>query len=248
VTGLLAAEVRRLWSRRLLWVLVVLQVLMIAYGAGRAFWGDRFHLTDLSEIYLGTSIILTLVGWVLGASSIGAEWHAGTVGTLLTWEPRRTRVLGAQIAVALGSVFLLSLAIQAVLGAILAAVAATRGSTAGVDGGWFLEVLGVALRSAALGTFGAAVGFAFAAVGRNTAAALGAGFAYFVVVENLVHVVWPGWAEWLVSENASRFLLAGSSELSDAGRSMLGAGLYLLAVAALLLASAAAVFSRRDVT
>lgn len=248
MSGLLAAELRRFWSRRLLWVLVVLQLLLIAFGAGRAFWNVRFDLTELSDVLLGTSLILTLVGWVLGASSIGAEWHADTVSTLLTWEPRRTRVLAAKAGMALASVFVLSMVMQAILGGALALDAATRGTTAGADGAWFVETLGVALRSAGLATFGAAVGFAFASVGRNTAAALGVGFGYFVVVENIVRGVWPEWIEWLVGENASRFLLARSSDLPYLARSTAGAGLYLLFVACLLLVAAAGVFRARDVT
>lgn len=248
MTGLMVAEIRRFWSRRLLWVLVILQFLLIAYGAGQAFWRSRFDLTSLTDVLLGTSLILTLVGWVLGASSIGAEWHAGMVGTLLTWEPRRTRVLATKVVVSLVSVFALSVAMEALLAGALTAVAATRGSTAGADGAWLAEVLGVGLRSAALGTFGAIAGFAFAAVGRNTAGALGAGFAYFVVAENLIRAVWPRWSDWLVSENASSFLLAGQEDIGDLTRSGLEAGLYLAAVAAALLLVAGVVFRTRDVT
>jgi len=37
------------------------------------------------------------VAWVIGASSIGAEWQARSITTLLTWEPRRARVLAAKV-------------------------------------------------------------------------------------------------------------------------------------------------------
>ncbi|MGE5460443.1 MAG: hypothetical protein ACM3WR_07440 [Solirubrobacterales bacterium] len=248
MSGLLATELRRFWSRRLLWVLVVLQLLLISFGTGRAFWNERFDLTGLTDVFLGTSLILTLVGWTLGASSIGAEWHAGTVPTLLTWEPRRARVLGIKAAAALASVFLLSLAMQAVLGGALALVAATRGSTGGADGAWLVEIVGVTLRSAALATFGASVGFAFASVGRNTAGALGVAFGYFVVLERLVRGIWPEWSEWLIGENASRFILARGSDLPYLARSTSGAGLYLLSVAALLLLAAGVIFRTHDVT
>ena len=248
MNGLLAAELRRFWSRRLLWVLVVLELLGIAFGGGIAFWNVRFELTSLPDVFLGTSLIVTIVGWVLGASFIGAEWHAGTVTTLLTWETRRDRVIAAKIIAAIASIFVLSMVIQVLLGGMLAFDAAVRGSTEGVDGAWFVESLGVALRASALGTFGAAVGFAFAAVGRNTAGALGVGFAYFVVVENLVRGFRPRWIEWLVSENASRFLLARSSDLPYLARSTLGAGLYLTTVALLALLFAGVVFRTRDVT
>src|SRR5439155_2452759 len=59
----------------------------------------RFHLMSLVDVFKGTTVPLVLLAWVLSASFIGAEWHAGTVTTLLTWEPRRIRVLVAKVAV-----------------------------------------------------------------------------------------------------------------------------------------------------
>ncbi|MGH2659213.1 MAG: hypothetical protein ACRDHS_05980, partial [Actinomycetota bacterium] len=38
----------------------------------------RFHLTVLRDVFLGTAIFLVVGGWLLGASFMGAEWHAGT--------------------------------------------------------------------------------------------------------------------------------------------------------------------------
>ncbi len=248
MTGLLRAELRRFWSRRLLLILVVLELMGIAFGGGIAFWNVRFELTSLPDVFLGTALILVIVGWVLGASFIGAEWHAGTVTTLLTWEPRRGRVIAAKIVAALTSVFALSMVMQAVLAGMLAFDAAVRGSTAGADGAWLAETLGVAFRAALLATFGAGVGFGLAAVGKNTAAALGVGFGYVVIVENLVRGLRPQWIDWLASENAGRFLLARPLEFPFLERSTLGAGLYLTAVTALILFGAAAVFRARDVT
>jgi len=248
VTGLFLAELRRFWSRRLLWILIVLELLGIAFGGGIAFWNVRFELTSLPDVFLGTALILVIVGWVLGASFIGAEWHAGTVTTLLTWEPRRARVVAAKIVAALVSIFVLSMVIQAALGGMLAFDAATRGTTAGADGAWLAETIGVALRAALLATFGAGVGFGLAAVGRNTAAALGVGFGYVVIVENIVRGVRPQWIDWLASENAGRFLLARPLEFPFLERSTLGAGLYLAAVTTLILFGAAVIFRARDVT
>lgn len=248
MTRLLLAELRRFRSRRLLLILVVLELMGIAFGGGIAFWNVRFELTALPDVFLGAALILVIVGWVLGASFIGAEWHAGTVTTLLTWEPRRGRVMAAKIVAALVSVFVLSMAIQAVLAGMLAFDAATRGTTAGADGTWLAETLGVALRVALLATFGAGVGFGLAAVGRNTAAALGVGFGYVVIVENLVRGLRPQWIEWLASENAGRFLLARPSDFPLLDRSTLGAGLYLAAVATLILLGTAVAFRARDVT
>ena len=248
MTGLLAAELRRFRSRRLVLLLTALELLGIALAGVLVFFNARFELTALPDVFLGTSLVLVIVGWILGASFVGAEWHAGTMTTLLTWESRRNRVIAAKMLSVLIWVFALSLGVQAVLGGVLWLDAVTRGFTTGADAVWLVETVGVALRAALLATFGAAVGFGFAAIGRNTAAALGVGFGYVVVVENLVRGLRPRWIEWLVTENAGRFLLARAPDFPFLQRSTLGAGLYLTAVACLVLLVAAVVFRTRDAT
>jgi hypothetical protein len=80
----------------------------------------------------GTSLVLSSVGWMLGASAIGADWHAGHVTTILTWEPRRGRVLSRRSRRA-ASVFVLSLWCRRSLGDRARERAAGAGSTAGAD-------------------------------------------------------------------------------------------------------------------
>src|SRR5207247_4172380 len=88
-------------------------------------------------------------------------------------------------------VFLLMMAIQAVMAGTLTAAAILRGTTEGTSGAWIRDTAGIALRVAGMSSVGAAVGFAIASVSRNTAAALGVGFGYTVVVENLVRGLRP---------------------------------------------------------
>ena len=89
------------------------------------------------------------------------------------------------------------------------------------------------------------MGFAIAALGRNTAAALGAGFAYIIVLENILGNSLRGWRRWLLLGNAIVFV-AGRKGVDVPGRSVLGAGLFLAAVTATLLIAAAGVFKTRD--
>jgi len=121
MTRLLASEFRRFRSRRLVKVLVALEMLAIVATGVIVFLTQEYALVGLPDVLLGTSLILVSVGWMLGASAIGADWHAGHLTTILTWEPRRGRVLFAKIAAALTGVFVLSLLIQALLGVALAA-------------------------------------------------------------------------------------------------------------------------------
>jgi ABC-type transport system involved in multi-copper enzyme maturation permease subunit len=257
MTALLAAEIRRMTSRRLFRVVAALALLAIVIASlivairSRSTIGtpgdQRFHLTSIAVALEGISPVLIIAAWLLGASFIGADWHAGTVPTLLTWEPRRLRVMVTKLAGCLMVVFLLVIAVQILLGGGLALVAAVRGTTEGADVAWMRNTGGIALRVAVLSGIGSAIGFALASVARNTAAALGVGFGYTVIVENLVRGLRPQWAPWLVGDNAVVFITGQSAGLSF-DRTILQAGLLLVAYAAALLIVAVAVFRARDVS
>jgi ABC-type transport system involved in multi-copper enzyme maturation permease subunit len=247
MTDLLLSELRRFRSRRVVLVLTGLALLAIAVAGVIVFSAHEFALEDLPEVLMGTSLVFVAIGWVLGASAIGAEWHTGHITTLLTWEPRRARMLGAKIAACLVSVFVLSFALQIVLGAVLAFDAATRGSTAGVDGAWLAESLGVVVRVSLLATFFGGFGFGLASIGRNTAVALGVGFGYLVIVENLVRGLRPRWIPWLLTENAALFVIDLPGDFPLLGRSTVESGLYLGVMTVALLVAAGVVFRVRDV-
>jgi ABC-type transport system involved in multi-copper enzyme maturation permease subunit len=247
MSRLLASEFRRFRSRRLVKGLVALELLAIVATGVIVVLTQEYDLVGLPDVLMGASLVLVSVAWILGASSIGADWHAGHVTTILTWEPRRGRVMLAKIAATLTSVFVLSLVIQALLGAALAVAAAGAGSTAGADAAWLMESAGVALRVALLSTIFAGFGFGLASAGRNTAVALGVGFGYLVIVENLVRGLRPQWTPWLLTDNAGLFIVDSPIDFPLLARSTVGAGLYLAAVGAVLLLLASGLFRTRDV-
>ena len=209
---------------------------------------SRFRLRSVKGILQGTTAPLVVVAWLIGASVIGSDWQSRTMTTLLTWEPRRTRVLltkaFACIVVACGFALLVELLLA---GALLPS-AYLRGTTAGTGGDWLRSVLGVLLRGTGLVAIAAAVGFSVASVGRNTAAALGLGFAYFLVIENVVGSFLEDFRRWLILGNAI-VLVSGEDSGGDEviGRSVIMAAVYLTAVAIGFLAAATAIFRRRDV-
>ena len=247
MSRLLASELRRFRSRRLVKALVALELLAIVATGVIVLLTQEYDLVGLPDVLMGTSLVLVSVAWVLGASAIGADWHAGHVTTILTWEPRRGRVMLAKIVASLTSVFVVSLTIQALLGAALAVAAAGAGSTTGADAAWLAESAGVALRVALLSTIFAGFGFGLASAGRNTAVALGVGFGYLVIVENLVRGLRPQWTPWLLTDNAGLFIVDSPIDFPMLGRSTVGAGLYLAAVGAVLLLAATGLFRTRDV-
>lgn len=208
-----------------------------------------FHLTNLEDVYLGTNGILVALFLLLGASFVGAEWHAGTMTTLLTWEPRRVRVIAAKLAVSAGLAFVGYLALQTLLGLALTPAAAIRGSTEGVDGAWLWGVAAFLLRGAAVAAIAATLGGSLAFIGRNTAAALGVLFGYIAILEPLLRGLRPGWERWFLFGNLGTFLVGNSGDSGQfSPRSGLSAGLviglYAIGIAAIAVAS----FRTRDVT
>ena len=70
---------------------------------------------DVALVIEHTSTFVVLLGVALAASLGGADWSAGTMTTLLTWEPRRIRVLLIRAIVVALVVALVTLFLQGVL-------------------------------------------------------------------------------------------------------------------------------------
>jgi hypothetical protein len=106
--------------------------------------------------------------------------------------------------------------------------------------------LGVIGRGTALAAIAAALGFSIAAIGRNTAAALGAGFGYIVIFENIIGSYNRGSRQWLILGNVIVFV-SGSNKGGDIpGRTVTGAALILVGVALAFLVGAFGTFRARD--
>jgi len=197
---------------------------------------------------LSVSGLFLLLGGLFGGASVaGAEWRAGTVTTVLTWEPRRVRlhltrtvacgILAAAIAFALQIVFLASF-----LPATLA-----NGSTTGLDAHWWIALVAVMLRSSLLTAMGAMLGVALATLGRNTAFALVAVFACIVALEGVIRGLKPGWARFLWGENLTTILTWSQLRNVRFQRGPFVALVTVTLYVSVIVAAATFAFRRRDV-
>ena len=249
--ALLHSELRRFRSRRLVKALTVVALLGIATTvvilAVRSKPGtpDAFSIADAYPFIEGTSTLFAIAGWLIGTSLAGAEWQAGTMTTLLTWEPRRFRVLVAKTIAAAVGVFAMILLLDLLFTGLMALVAATRGSTEGTDTSLVRSLVGLDVRVATLAAFGAVLGLSLTMVTRNTGATLGIAFVYLVIVEGLFRQFFPGWRAWLLGDNSTIFLLAQTD--GEIGRSMLSAALVVVLWCFAWLSVASATFLARDV-
>ena len=206
----------------------------------------RFQRSRLESILRGVTGALAVIGWALGASLVGAEFASRSMTTMLTWEPRRGRVFVAKTVAAMFAVSVLALATLVLVALALWPALAAHGAPLRADDPTLWSLAGTIGRGVALATISAGIGFAIATIGRNTAAALGAGFAYVIVLENIVGTSLEGWRRWLLLGNVIVFVSGHSDSSEIPGRSVIGAGVFLAAVAVAALAVAGGTFRRRD--
>jgi hypothetical protein len=208
----------------------------------------RFHLTQLADILQHVSAFGAILAWLLGASLIGAEWRSGSMTTLLTWEPRRTRVMVAKGIAAVFVSFIVVMVLQGLLVGSLFPAAYLRGSTAGTTTEFWRQLSYMGLRSGGLAALAALTGFALASLGRNTAASLGVGFFYAAVIEGaVVGNFVPKARPWLLVRNAVVFIVNHRVEFIP-NRTPEQAGLILLGYAVALFLISVVVTRARDVT
>ena len=214
---------------------------------------NSYSPVNLADTLLGTSFLLIVMSMLIGASSIGAEWAAGTVTTLLAWEPRRVRALLVRMVAVVLTVVLLTVLLLTLLSLGLYAAAWLRGSTSGTGGSWLHHVLATIGRISLVAALISTIGLAVATVGRGTAAALGVLVGYLALFESLLRGLKPSWTPWLLASSAVTFLSGHRAEVYlrdgtimfvSVAHSLIVTGTYSVA----LFLIALVIFRERDVT
>jgi ABC-2 type transport system permease protein len=206
-----------------------------------------FRPSDVEDVTTNTSALLILLGFIVGASFIGADWQAGVIPTTLTWESRRSRVFFAKLAAVAVPVFAVALLWHALFDGALTGLSALEGTLGEADGEWLRTVTGLALRVSAVSAGAAVLGYAAGHIGRSTAGALGLGLGYVFVVENVVGSNFTPLRPWMMFWDATVFVKGQFEAGGDVpGRSTLEAGLVLLAYACGVTLVALWTFRTRD--
>ncbi|MEP7054571.1 MAG: ABC transporter permease subunit [Actinomycetota bacterium] len=218
-------------------------------GAPKAPYETSVALFDFGK---AVAVICAFAGFLIGASAAGAEWSAGTMQSLLFWEPRRVRVVLAKVVGLSAVIVLLFLAATALFTAESYAAGQLRGTTAGLTSGLWNSYLLLMLRGVSFAGFAAVLGFSVAFGSRVTAAAVGIAFVYFAVLENLL-VAWKIWlARYMIGPLLAAWLNNGIADNGDSGRALrltgVRAGVTLSVYAVVMLAGATVWFRQRDVT
>ncbi|MGN9810567.1 ABC transporter permease subunit [Micromonospora sp. BQ11] len=136
---------------------------------------------DFGGTLLPLAAILALVGFIVGASFVGAEWSTGGMMNLLLWRPNRLTVLLTKLAALLTGLLALAVTTTALWFGSFWLVATLRGTTEKMTSGAWQSFALTGLRGVALAVVLTAVGFGLASLGRHTAMALGGVVALMVV-------------------------------------------------------------------
>jgi hypothetical protein len=263
--NLLVVEMRRALHRRVVWVLIGLALVGCALAGVLAFTSSAgrtlaelhadgaTHPAVLRDWWISggddgavtiASLFLLLGGVIGGATVAGAEWRAGTVATVLTWEPRRTRAFWARNGACAVLAFGIAVALQVVFLASLLPAVVARGFTDGTDSAWWVALAAAVLRTALLTSGAALLGCALATLGRNTAFALVTVFGWLLVVEGMLRNLRPSLARFLWAENIGT--VVQWARLDTVPRDPVTALVTVAAYVGVVAAVSAWVFARRD--
>lgn len=217
----------------------------------------------LPQALEGTGALLGFLGFLLGASLVAAEFATGAIGNWLTFEPRRGRVYASKIAGAAAGMLPIAVVVTAITSAGAWVIADTWGSTA-LTSAQTGALIWSGVRVVALGVIGAAIGAAFGALLRHTAAVIGVAFGYLILVEGVFRGSLQHLQQWMVTVNVRAWIDHGATYFvqrcqsdpqggygctgHEVPLSFTHGAVYLLVALIVLVGAAAVWFRRRDVT
>jgi len=213
---------------------------------------DSLTMDRFLGVLEGTASLLGMMTAVLGASLVGADWSAGTMGTLLTWESRRGRILAARATVIATVVLGLAIGLQVFFALAWWLATVARGTTLASEG-WLGEVAETIGRVSVMGAVLALITAGLATIARSTAGGMIGLVLAIVLLDWFARGLRPEVATVGLIQNAIVFVSgvpaiiydsAGQVAMVTAGGAAATLGVWV----GLVLAVGAVAFSRRDVT
>lgn len=268
LVSMLVVEMRRALHRRLVRWMITLALALCALSGVVIYLSSRDpvelarstdHPANMASWWAtggarGDSLLLTaalflVVGAAIcGASVAGAEWRAGTVTTVLTWEPSRLRLHAARTASAGILAVVIGFALQVAFLTSALPAALLNGTTEGTDTGWWIGLTAAIARISLVAALVAVLAVSVATIGRNTSAALVAMATWALVIERTIAALRPGLARFMIGENVATVVPWTPLTDVEFNRPPAAALASLLAYLAVIVAIATASFARRDIT
>lgn len=213
---------------------------------------------DLDDYFVPIAVLLPLMAFVIGSSYFGADVKTGMIEQILTWEPRRMRLLAARLVSSVIGVAVL-VAGLAVLYVILTFVlAGLVGTTDGTTGEFWANVIEAILRLAVAGGLFCVFGLGVTVMTNNSLASIVGFVIYWFIIDNLIAAFLPRVSVLSPITNATAFASGRDVERVEGSvfveevqtvvsHGWLTAGLILTAWALLTVTIGAFLFARRDI-
>lgn len=270
--NLIKSETRRFWSRRLMRFFPAILALLMVAGIGIAvfvigsddgnspdFFADIAGGTEATGLLGPVATLLPVMAFVLGASYIGADLKTGMIEQLLTWEPRRHRLVGARTVSCFLGTAALAIALSTLMVALLYGLAAATGTTGGTTSEFWVNTVSAILRTGVASALFSLIGLGLTLVVNSSLGSIVGFVIYWFIVEGfLLQAFLPKIAVWLPITNATSFATGGDVEYIDGSifsadfdlvrhHGFIWAGVILLVWSALALVVGGYIFERRDV-
>ena len=201
--------------------------------------------------------VALLFGGIGGASFLGAEYRYGTIEQVLLWEPRRHRLLAAKYVVSFVGSALITMFAIACFSAAHWPAAVWRGTTAGIDGRFWMDLASIVGRTGVVAGLFGIIAATVALVTKHTTAAILGMLGYNIAAQIVIWAWFQSFLKWDPLQNAAAFVTEGDAgklvkvrgwHESVSSHTYLSAGALLAAYAAVFAAIGFVVFRRRDVT
>jgi ABC-2 type transport system permease protein len=226
------------------WVLIAVQQAVIIAGvSGLAAAGaDLATAEGVRTLLSHAGLVSAIFSLVLGVTAVAGEYRHRTITDTYLATPRRGRVIGAKLIT------------YTVLGLVVGTLSAVTGLLVtafwlAVDGPGLDPSDGLVWRivagTVAFNVVYAAIGVSLGALVRNLTAALTGALVWIALVETIVANLIGDWGRWLPNRAG---LALGYMPATVPVLPQWGAGLLLVAYAAVIVAIGGAVTVRRDVT
>lgn len=212
----------------------------------------------LDSYFFPIAVLLPLMAFVIGSSYFGADVKTGMIEQILTWEPRRMRLLLARLISSVVGVAILVAILAVIYVGLTFVLAGLVGTTDGTNGEFWGNVVKAIVRLAVAGGLFCAFGLGVTVITNNSLASIVGFFIYWFIIENLIGVFLRKISVYAPITNATAFAngsnverIEGSAFQEDVelvvSHGWQTAGLIMAGWTLLAIVVGAFMFNRRDI-
>jgi ABC-type transport system involved in multi-copper enzyme maturation permease subunit len=213
---------------------------------------------ELENLFAPVAFVIPLMAFVIGASYFGADVKTGVIEQILTWEPRRARLLIARVISSVIGVAILSAALAVFFVVLMYGLAALTGTTDGITSELWTNLFQAVLRFGLAGGLFSAFGFGITVITNNSLASIVGFVVYFFIIDGIIGAFLKRVSPYTPVTNTSAFASGTDVERIEGSvfveevqtvsvHGYITAGIIVLAYVVVTLLIGSVLFQRRDI-